>query len=103
MRSRGHRLEFVREEIAVLEVNFFEVVELDGVQSHIRQLDTIRTTESDLIRHTIPRGLETYILDDDVTLVVLGNTGIEIHDVLYYLIPFIMWVVSSPHATIAHP
>lgn len=82
MRSRGHRLEFVREEIAVLEVNFFEVVELDVVQSHTRQLDTERTTESDIIRITIPRTLEQDVLDDDVTLVVLGNTGIEIHDIV---------------------
>ena len=102
MRSRGHRLVFVREEIAVLEVNFFEVVELDVVQSHIRQLDTIRTTESDIIRITIPRTLEQDILDDDVTLVILCNCSIEIHDMLY-LIPFTMWVNSSTHATTAYP
>lgn len=83
MRSRAHRL-FEREKVTVLEVDFLEVVKLDVVEGHGGQLETEGTTESDLISHTIPRGLETHILDDNVTLVILGNTRIEIHDNLLF-------------------
>jgi hypothetical protein len=69
-------------EIDTLEVRL-EGIEFTVSDGHVRQLETEGTTESDMDRGTVERVVKENILDYNVTLDELGDTGIEIHTCIF--------------------